>query len=80
MPNLQELFKEGNLIARALPLDIPRGDDEYNLDLSYYRDEMHYLNRDRVREGDGDIERRGQRNRSATLLVEDVVMSFLIVI
>jgi len=71
---IQELFKEGNLVARALRLPTKKGDVVY--DLSEFANEWRFLNTKKSEEGlHSNVERYGQRNRSATLLVPDVDMT-----
>lgn len=70
---IQELFKEGNLVARALHLPTKRDDVGY--DLSEFENEWRFLGAKKSKEGEhSNVERDGQRNRSATLLVPDVDM------
>ena len=75
--DIQAMFKEGNLIARALYVgglkQTPEGKVGY--DLSEFNKEMQFLYTERKKDGiHNNIERSGQRNRSATLLVPEVPM------
>lgn len=73
--DLQEMFQEGQLIARALYTDVRFSDEGMRHDLSEIDFEVNTLNSKRLSGVHENVERHGQRNRSATLLVPDIEMT-----
>jgi hypothetical protein len=70
---LQEMFQEGRFVARALKINpLFQGKAKYD----QASDEMKYLHATKSQEGEHqNVERHGQRGRSATLLVPGVDMT-----
>lgn len=73
---INQLFAEGALIARAIPVKIERRANPFNF--SEYDAEFSFLGQKRTAEGNNkNVERSGQRSRSATLLVPGVEMPLI---
>jgi len=75
---IQEMFREGNLIARALYIssNISNTNDKLGYDLTTFNEELSFLESMKPNEGiHKNVARDGTRNRSATLLAPNVEMN-----
>jgi hypothetical protein len=79
MRSITELFQEGSLVARMLYTRnqvIKNSTHPFSLNVDSVSEELSYLTQEKHGEGiHQNVERHGQRNRSATLLVPGVEMS-----
>lgn len=72
---LQEMFSEGNFIARALySPGMKEAEGRVSYDMQEFHNELNFLNSKKLDGVHGNVERDGQRNRSATMLVPGVNM------
>lgn len=71
--DLQEMFQDGQLIARALYTESDRKQKAL-FNLNFFEEELSHLHSSKKDGTHKNVERAGQRNRSATLLVPDVRM------
>ncbi len=73
---IQELFQEGNLVARSLYVgNTTVNNSEVKSDFQEFENELKFLGNNRKDGNYKNVEREGQRNRSATLLVPGVDMT-----